>query len=217
MQQIGQWFAIQTPLLQGLMVFLGCYLIGCFASGYYLVRWRAGIDVRQMGSGSVGATNVRRALGPTGFVVTLLADIIKGAFALWFTKEIAPAGWLGVLALLAVVAGHIWPVQLRFQGGKGIATALGALLVYDWLMLLIWAGAMAVSYLLLRRFVVAGLIAFVAVPVAALATHAAAIQSAGLTLLVGLVWFAHRSNVHEEFAIMFKHRVATSESDNISH
>jgi len=204
MQQIEQWFAAQTPLLQGLMVFAGCYLLGCFTLGYYLVRLRAGTDVRQTGSGGVGAKNVGRVLGRSGFLITLLADIIKGALALWLTKQLTPATWLVALALLAVVGGHIWPIQLRFQGGKGIATALGALLVYDWRLLLVLGGVMGLCQLLLRRFVLAGLLAFTAVPVAALAMHAEAIQTAGLTLLVVIVWFAHCNNLREEFAILSK-------------
>jgi len=204
MEQIAQWFATQTPLLQGLMVCLVCYLLGCFTLGYYLVRWRAGSDLRQMGSGGVGAKNVGRVLGRSGFVITLVADIIKGALALWLTKQVTPAAWLVTLALLAVVTGHIWPVQLRFQGGKGIATALGALLVYDWRLLLVLGGVMGLCQLLLRRFVLAGLIAFAAVPVAAVVTRAAAVEVAGLTLLVVIVWFAHCNNLREEFAILSK-------------
>ena len=88
MQEIGQWFATQTPLLQGLMVFVGCYLIGCFTLGYYLVRWRAGTDLRQVGSGGVGATNVGRVLGRTGYIITLLADMPRASA--WPCSRYAP-------------------------------------------------------------------------------------------------------------------------------
>ncbi|MCX7825753.1 MAG: glycerol-3-phosphate acyltransferase [Verrucomicrobiae bacterium] len=205
MQQFGQWFSVQTPLFQGLMVFAGCYLLGCLTLGYYLVRWCSGVDLREVGSGGVGAKNAGRVLGRSGFVVTLLGDILKGALAIWLTKQVVPAEWFATLAVVAVVAGHIWPVQLRFQGGKGIATTLGALLVYDWVMLLVWGGVMGACYLLFRRFVLAGLVAVVAVPIAAVVTRGALVDAAGLTLLVVIVWFAHRNNLREEFLIFSKH------------
>src|SRR5688572_18464968 len=95
---------------------LAGYALGCFASGYYLVRWWTGMDVRLSGSGSVGATNVSRILGSPGFFLTVLGDFSKGALAVWFAEYLKIKDVGVVLAMLAVVAGHIWPVQLWFRG-----------------------------------------------------------------------------------------------------
>src|ERR1043166_9636458 len=95
------------------------YLAGCFTSGYYLVRMRLGEDIRELGSGSVGARNVGRVLGKTGFLLTLGLDFAKGSFAVWaarhFTTPVDER--LVALAMASVIAGHVWPLQLRFRGG----------------------------------------------------------------------------------------------------
>src|SRR5215472_4005302 len=94
---------------------LFAYLLGCFTTGYYLVRARAGQDIRELGSGSVGARNVGRVLGWPGFVLTLLGDFVKGALAVWGVRFLTNDPRLVEIALLAVVMGHIWPAQLRFH------------------------------------------------------------------------------------------------------
>src|SRR5690349_12036601 len=97
-----------------------CYVLGSFTSGYYWVRWRTGQDIRLLGSGNVGAKNVGRLLGPTGFCITLLMDVAKGAIAVGVGIYAGLGSDAIVACILAVVAGHNWPAQLRFQGGKGV-------------------------------------------------------------------------------------------------
>ena len=112
---------------------LGAYLLGCFAIGYYLVRARTGRDIREIGSGGTGARNAGRILGKSGFTLTALGDLSKGALAVWFAAEFASHNRTAMaLAMLAVVVGHIWPAQLHFRGGKGVATSFGALLMFDY-------------------------------------------------------------------------------------
>ncbi len=95
------------------------YAMGCFTVGYYWTRWKTGQDIRQMGSGNVGARNVGRHFGAGGFLVTCLLDVAKGMIA------VAVAWWVGlqpeavVASLVAVIAGHNWPMQLRFQCKRG--------------------------------------------------------------------------------------------------
>src|SRR5947209_17495647 len=110
---------------------LGAYALGCFTTGYYLVRVRTGQDVRDFGSGNVGAKNVGRILGSWAFFATVIVDCAKGAFAVWAARHFTNDPILLCVAVLAVAIGHVWPVQLHFRGGKGIATSLAALLVYD--------------------------------------------------------------------------------------
>lgn len=112
-----------------LIALIVAYLVGGIPFGYLLVRWKTGEDVRHKGSGNIGATNVLRTTGPAVGVTTLLLDIAKGAFAVWLADKLAggSALWMS-LAALAVMAGHAFPVFLKFQGGKAVASFIGAFL-----------------------------------------------------------------------------------------
>src|SRR5215471_4498386 len=91
-------------------ILLGAYILGCFTTGYYLVRLLTGRDIRENGSGSVGARNVSRVLGKTGFTLTLLVDFAKGALVVQLARHFTTEDCLVILAMMAVVAGHIWPI-----------------------------------------------------------------------------------------------------------
>src|SRR5262245_37550080 len=86
-------------------VVVSAYLIGCFTTGYYLVRWRCGKDVRETGSGNAGARNVGRLLGSSGFLLTLFGDYAKGALAVWLPVYFTHNQRLAMLAVIAVVVG----------------------------------------------------------------------------------------------------------------
>ncbi|HLW80341.1 MAG TPA: glycerol-3-phosphate acyltransferase, partial [Terriglobia bacterium] len=103
------------------------YLLGSIPFGYLIVRWQRGIDVRQTGSRSIGATNVMRTLGPAGFLATFLLDFGKGVAAVEMARRLTSADPRTVAAAaVAAVLGHIAPVWLGFRGGKGVATGVGA-------------------------------------------------------------------------------------------
>jgi acyl phosphate:glycerol-3-phosphate acyltransferase len=105
------------------------YLVGGIPFGYLLVRWKTGEDVRDKGSGNIGATNVLRTTGRAVAVATLVLDIAKGIFAVWLADKLSGGSpmWMS-LAALAVMAGHAFPVFLKFQGGKAVASFIGAFL-----------------------------------------------------------------------------------------
>ena len=105
------------------------YLLGSIPFGYILVRAFRGQDVRQSGSGNIGATNVSRTSKGLG-ALTLILDALKGLAAVFITRMIFPANktLLGTAALFAIV-GHMFPVWLRFRGGKGVATGLGSFVI----------------------------------------------------------------------------------------
>src|SRR5579864_4075837 len=105
------------------------YLLGSIPFGYLLVKWRSGTDVRAAGSGNIGATNVLRTTGRAAGVATLILDIAKGYLAVWIAGQLTGGNsfWMAAAAL-AVMAGHAYPVFLRFQGGKAVATFVGAFL-----------------------------------------------------------------------------------------
>ncbi len=114
-----------TPLL----LLLAAYLIGGIPFGYLLVRLKSGQDVRALGSGNIGATNVLRTSGPAIGVLTLLLDIAKGWFAVWLAGRLTHGDttWMAA-AGVAVVLGHAFPVFLKFKGGKAVASFVGVAL-----------------------------------------------------------------------------------------
>ena len=111
----------------GLLAIVIAYLLGGIPFGFLLVKFTKGTDVRESGSGNIGATNVLRTGGPAVGVATLLLDIAKGYLAVWLAAELTAGApeWTS-LAALAVMAGHAYPVFLKFQGGKAVATFIGA-------------------------------------------------------------------------------------------
>lgn len=122
------------------------YLVGAIPVGYVVAR-AFGVDIRRHGSGNIGATNVLRAVGPGPGIATLLGDIIKGYAGAWVGSLAGPgAPWAAAAAVL-VIAGNCWPVFLRFRGGKGVATGLGAFLrVTPWALLpaaIVWLALVA--------------------------------------------------------------------------
>jgi glycerol-3-phosphate acyltransferase PlsY len=104
------------------------YLIGAIPVGFVVARVAGGIDIRGKGSGTIGATNVLRTLGPIPAVLTLLGDIVKGFAAVRVAEILGPEPEWGAAGALLAIVGNCWPVFLRFKGGKGVATALGAFL-----------------------------------------------------------------------------------------
>lgn len=109
------------------LLLIAAYFIGGIPFGYLLVRWRTGEDVRTKGSGNIGATNVLRSEGPGLGIATLLLDIAKGWFAVWLMAQYGSGAALWTsLAGLAVIAGHAFPAVLKFQGGKAVASFVGA-------------------------------------------------------------------------------------------
>lgn len=105
------------------------YLLGSIPFGYLFVRIVLGEDVRQTGSGSIGATNVLRTTGTAGGILTFAFDVGKGFLAVMIAERLASGNpWAIALSALAAVLGHIFPVFLKFKGGKGVATGVGVYL-----------------------------------------------------------------------------------------
>jgi glycerol-3-phosphate acyltransferase PlsY len=188
---------------------LGAYLLGCLATGYYLVRARTGHDLRKLGSGSLGARNAGRVLGKIGFVITLLGDFAKGMLAVWIAREWTGDNHLALLAMLAVVVGHLWPVQLRFHGGKGVVTSLGALLVFDYRVALVFPVLFLAGFVLARKSLLPAMFAFACLPMAAWFFNDDDFTVALLALLVAMILFAHRRNLTEEFTALAARRAIT--------
>lgn len=105
------------------------YLIGGLPFGYWIVRWSFGKDIRTMGSGNIGATNVHRSIGKKAGLIVLLLDVSKGFIAVWIAALLTHGRLLAMaLSAIAVMLGHCYPVFLRFKGGKAVACFIGAFL-----------------------------------------------------------------------------------------
>jgi acyl phosphate:glycerol-3-phosphate acyltransferase len=109
---------------------IAAYLLGSIPFGLVFTRLFGGGDVRKSGSGNIGATNVARVVGPLPALLTLLFDAAKGAVPVWLAARITSesATWM-MIAAVAALLGHCFPIWLKFRGGKGVATAAGAFLV----------------------------------------------------------------------------------------
>ena len=149
-------------------------------------------DIREIGSGNIGATNVLRT-GKKGIAAaTLSADIIKGAFAALIGTQFGPD--IAVVAALGAFLGHLFPVWLKFQGGKGVATAIGIILALSWQTGLVALGVWLLAAAVFRYSSLAALLGAVAAPIAAwwLATPQLIEFFAIVTILI---WLRHHANI----------------------
>jgi glycerol-3-phosphate acyltransferase PlsY len=178
-----------------LILILAGYLLGCFSTGYYLVRLRTGQDIRQLGSGSTGGTNVGRLLGTPGIALTLIGDLLKGALALSGALHLGFTPGHLVFVMLAVVTGHIFPIQLGFHGGKGLATALGASLVFDYRLPVVVGAVAGLLWLWSRQLTLSLLSVVAAAPVIAAFMGHTLTATVGLALTALLILIAHRTNI----------------------
>jgi glycerol-3-phosphate acyltransferase PlsY len=183
------------PAWQDLAAILIAYALGCFTTAYYLVRVWKGQDIRQLGSGTVGGRNAGRLLGPAGFAIVVAGDALKGVLAVVVARALGAQSWALVLAMLAVVAGHVWPAQLGFHGGKGAATMMGVLIGYDIVIALIVVGLFLVLFAISRSFTIGGLSALVLTPLALILLGHPLISVVAVLLLDVLVVLAHRSTI----------------------
>jgi len=188
---LGQNVAVWTLL---------SYLVGAIPFGVLVARSR-GIDLRAVGSGNIGATNAVRALGTRWGLVVFALDVLKSACPLFLASRPAALGslpdadaWIAGCAIAAVL-GHMFPVYLRFRGGKGVASALGVILVLDPPV----AGAALATYALgllaLRSSAAGSLLAVTSMTVVILVVDRPAPLQILVVVLALLIWIRHRSNI----------------------
>jgi glycerol-3-phosphate acyltransferase PlsY len=185
-----------------LAILVASYLIGSIPSGLLLARLR-NVDVRHTGSGNIGATNVARSAGKGLGLLTLVLDATKGA------APVLIAGALGlfpdahpvfdrnatIAAALGAVLGHVFPITLGFRGGKGVATALGAIAALAPAALPLPLLAFVASFALTRRVSVGSICAALAAPFGSIAAGEPAQVSAAIAVLSGVILYRHRDNV----------------------
>jgi len=179
------------------------YLLGAIPNGFLIAKVR-GIDIRKVGSGNIGATNVYRSISKSMGILTFALDALKGAIpALWFPWQAAHCAqsplplWLPLLFGGLAIAGHTWPVYLKFKGGKGVATSAGALIgiapAAIGIGVLCWLIALVTS----RYMSVASIVAALAVPATSWWLYRADGLALPITLtaLGVLIIWRHKGNI----------------------
>ena len=146
-----------------LILFLG-YLFGSFPSGYLAGRIAKGIDIRSLGSGSTGATNVLRHIGKRAAIIVFLIDVFKGVLSILLAKYFLLNDSWQVAIGLSTLIGHIWPVWLNWKGGKAVATGLGIFLGLSWQVGLATLGIFLLMITLFRIVSLASISAALALP-----------------------------------------------------
>ena len=167
------------------------YTVGSLPIGFLVAQGAAGIDLRRAGSGNVGAANVYRTTGLRTAVAVMIGDIAKGAAAVL----LAGGGANAVAAGVAAVIGHIYPVWLRFRGGKGVATASGVFAVLTPLPVAVAAAAFALVVARTRFVSLGSIVATIVLPIIEWFTPGLRAVDIGATIVAALILFRHRSNM----------------------
>jgi glycerol-3-phosphate acyltransferase PlsY len=181
------------PALTYIAAFIFGYLCGSIPFGILLTRLTGGPDLRAIGSGNIGATNVLRT-GRKGLAAaTLLGDVLKGTAAVLLTGYFLGHDF-AIVAALGAFLGHLFPVWLRFRGGKGVATYLGVVIGLEWPAAIVFCAIWLAVAALSRYSSLAALVASAATPI--FVWWRGDLKDAALFLLLSvLLWIMHRSNI----------------------
>lgn len=183
------------------VVLAGAYLLGALPFSYWLVRATKGVDVRSVGSGNAGATNVMRVAGKGPAILALILDAAKGTAAVLLAERFGSVEAIAAWACLAAVLGHMYPWLLGFRGGKGVATAAGALGYLLPLIALLALAVFIVSTVLTRFVSLGSVLAAATFPLAYLALGLLGFSEFSTRVLIpigivgGLVILKHRANL----------------------
>lgn len=183
---------------------LVAYLLGCINGGYYYGKIFKKTDIRLSGSHNPGALNTLRVFGPAAFVVVFLVDFTKGlaATALAYYLDLPEVAIMVTMA--SAIIGHIYPIQMQFKGGKGIATFLGCLTIYDYRLVAVVVILFLISFPLVRKFSITGLVALAFLPFVALIINSDVVELIFLLTTISLIIYRHRTNIQEYIATIFK-------------
>ena len=181
-----------------LILFLG-YLFGSFPSGYLAGRIAKGIDIRSLGSGSTGATNVLRHIGKRAAITVFLIDVLKGILSIAVAKYFLLNDSWQVAIGLSTLIGHIWPIWLNWKGGKAVATGLGIFLGLSWQVGLATLGVFVLMITLFRIVSLASVSASLALPIIMFLSFDNSIISLPFLIIsllaMTLVLWRHRENI----------------------
>jgi glycerol-3-phosphate acyltransferase PlsY len=183
--------------LSQILAILASYLLGAVPFGLLFTKLFSGIDVRSVGSGNIGATNVLRAAGKKVAVLTLLADGLKGFLPVYIARLLFHDEWTMALSGAAAVLGHVFPVWLRFKGGKGVATSFGVVLAVSPWVGLIALLAWLTAAIIWRYSSLSALVAFASYLFITFAVPPEPSKPFGsLSLFIfGMIYYRHRENI----------------------
>jgi acyl phosphate:glycerol-3-phosphate acyltransferase len=175
---------------------IGSYLIGAIPFGFLFGKALGGVDVRAVGSGNIGATNVLRAAGKKAAILTLVADCLKGLSPVLLAATLFPDERISVLSGVAAILGHDFPVYLGFKGGKGVATSFGVVLAVAPGTGLVCLIAWAATAFFWKYSSLSALMAFALYPIVTFAVHGESKPQEFLSLFVfGMIYYRHRENI----------------------
>ena len=178
-----------------LAVIVISYLFGCICFAYYLTFIVHKKDIRVIGSGNPGSSNIGRHFGISWFISVLLLDALKGFTVVIFVNYLDVDLWAKSVSMLAVIIGHIWPVQLSFRGGKGLATIMGVALGFDPVIVLCCCVVAGLCYLLFNRNNAGLMVSVCFGPIFVWKLGYSIEEIITFIAMTVLVIFAHRSNI----------------------
>ena len=180
--------------MKEILLIVCSYVVGNIMAGHVFY----GKTIRDEGSGNIGARNAGRVFGKKAFVITFFGDATKGAGVVLAAKYLGlPSEWQ-LLALLATIIGHIFPVIFNFHGGKGMSTFIGGLLVFDPLLFSAFASIFLIFFLIIKSLTLAGMIAVFILPVI-IFLFSYSLNSVIAAIFISIiVIFTHRQNIKEK-------------------
>ena len=185
--------------IQIFVAVIAAYIIGSIPTGYLIVKSKTGQDIRTIGSGSTGATNVKRVLGKKWFFTVMILDAIKGAVPVFLAKTFATAavssGLIPVLAAVAVIIGHSKSCFLGFKGGKSVASGIGTIIALNWVVGISLAVIWAIITYITRYVSVGSMIALAVSPFLMYFLGAPVAYVAYCALGAVYIVYLHRENI----------------------
>lgn len=186
-------------MLGAILAIIASYLIGSIPFGLLVGKLWANLDVREYGSGNIGTSNVLRTVGPAAAIIVFALDVAKGAVAVYL-GTLAGGEFVRIMAGVAAIAGHNWPIYLKLKGGKGIATSLGAVISLTPVIALILLGLWIAIVGITRYISLGSLAAAVLFPIFLIISHAPLTYVLAGVLISAFAIYRHRSNIQRLLA-----------------
>lgn len=177
--------------------FILSYFVGTIMFGFLVIKVIHQKDLRLVGSGNVGARNAGREHGKKEFVLIFLGDALKGVIVVVFANFVHFPEYVQLLGLALCIIGHIKPVTLNFQGGKGISTFIGGVIAFEPLIVPVIIIAFLILYPILKSFTIAGLGAFLFIPILLVYREYDWISCLLVTGIILMICFVHSENINE--------------------
>ncbi len=182
---------VMTITLHMVLLVIGSYLIGNISPSILLAK-KQNIDIRKKGSGNAGTTNALRVLGKKAAIITLIVDILKGTIAVILAGQIG-GQFIAEICTVAVFLGHVWPICFGFRGGKGVATAFGALMGLNPLLGLAALGVVLLGVIISRRMSFGSILGAASFPVIAYFLQPTFLVPG--SIMAAILIFKHRANI----------------------